>query len=69
MAALADTARLDSVSVDDFDTIFYAGGHGPLWDLAEDPVSVRLIEATLRAEVASTRVVYESGRLVRSGVS
>lgn len=36
MAALANTVRLDSISADDFDTVFYAGGHGPLWDLAED---------------------------------
>ncbi|MGV0635336.1 type 1 glutamine amidotransferase domain-containing protein [Mycolicibacillus trivialis] len=63
MAALADTARLDSVSVDDFDTIFYAGGHGPLWDLAEDPVSVRLIEATLRADKPLALVCHAPGVL------
>ena len=49
MAALADTVRLDSVSADDFDTVCYPGGHGPLWDLAEDPVSVQLIETIARA--------------------
>jgi len=43
-AVLADTKRLESVSADDFDAIFYPGGHGPLWDLAEDPASIRLIE-------------------------
>ena len=48
-AALADTVRLDSVSADDFDAIFYAGGHGPLYDLAEDPVSIALIENLWRA--------------------
>ncbi len=41
---LANTRRLDSVSADDYDTVFYPGGHGPLWDLAEDPVSIQLIE-------------------------
>lgn len=41
---LANTRRLDSVSPDDYDTVFYPGGHGPLWDLAEDPVSIQLIE-------------------------
>ncbi|WP_280418663.1 hypothetical protein [Nocardia carnea] len=46
-AALADTVRLDSVSAEDFDTVFYPGGHGPLWDLAEDPSSRRLIETAL----------------------
>jgi putative intracellular protease/amidase len=43
--ALANTAILASVSARDFDAIFYPGGHGPLWDLAEDPVSTALIEA------------------------
>ena len=43
-AVLARTRRLDSVSADDHDAVFYPGGHGPLWDLAEDPVSVALIE-------------------------
>lgn len=42
---LANTARLDSVSSKDFDTVFYPGGHGPMWDLAEDPVSIKLIES------------------------
>jgi putative intracellular protease/amidase len=41
---LANTARLDSVSAKDFDTVFYPGGHGPMWDLAEDPLSIKLIE-------------------------
>ena len=42
---LANTRRLDTVSADDYDTVFYPGGHGPMWDLAEDPVSVKLIQA------------------------
>ena len=33
----------------DFDAVFYPGGHGPLWDLAEDAHSIALIEATLNA--------------------
>ena len=41
---LAATARLDSLSVRDFDAVFYPGGHGPLWDLVDDEVSIRLIE-------------------------
>jgi putative intracellular protease/amidase len=45
LKVLANTARLDSVSSDDFDTVFYSGGHGPMWDLAEDPVSIKLIES------------------------
>ncbi len=42
--ALANTELLSSVSADGFDAIFYPGGHGPLWDLAEDKDSVALIE-------------------------
>jgi len=42
--ALAQTVALSTVSADDYDAIFYPGGHGPLWDLAEDPDSIALIE-------------------------
>ncbi|MEO7039459.1 MAG: type 1 glutamine amidotransferase domain-containing protein [Gemmatimonadaceae bacterium] len=42
--ALASTAKLSDVKAVDFDAIFYPGGHGPLWDLAEDADSRRLIE-------------------------
>ena len=42
---LANTVILSSVSADGFDAIFYPGGHGPLWDLAEDSDSKTLIEA------------------------
>src|ERR1700712_945364 len=44
-AQLAATVRLDGVSHTDFDSVFYPGGHGPMWDLAEDPQSIALIEA------------------------
>lgn len=42
---LANTLAIDKVSARDFDAIFYPGGHGPLWDLAEEPLSIALIEA------------------------
>jgi putative intracellular protease/amidase len=42
--ALANTVRLSSVKPDDYDAVFYPGGHGPLWDLAEDRDSIALIE-------------------------
>ena len=48
-AQLAATVRLDSVSQADFDTVFYPGGHGPLWDLAKDKASIALIEAFIAA--------------------
>jgi putative intracellular protease/amidase len=41
--------RLASVKQEDFDTVFYPGGHGPMWGLAEDPNSARPIEAYLAA--------------------
>jgi len=41
---LANTKVLSDVSADGFDAIFYPGGHGPLWDLAEDKSSINLIE-------------------------
>ena len=45
---LSSTLRLTEVCADDFDAVFYPGGHGPLWDLAEDPASIALIEAMLK---------------------
>ena len=44
-ADLAHTGKLSSLNAADFDAVFYAGGHGPLWDLAEDEASIALIEA------------------------
>ena len=44
-ALLASTHVLSHLGAADFDAIFYPGGHGPLWDLAEDPASQHLIEA------------------------
>ena len=48
-AALANTVPLSEVSERDFDAVFYPGGHGPLWDLAEDADSIALIEALISA--------------------
>ncbi|EWC59374.1 ThiJ/PfpI family protein [Actinokineospora spheciospongiae] len=62
-AALSNTARLDSISVDDFDAVFYPGGHGPLWDLAEDADSARLIETTLRQGKPLALVCHAPGVL------
>ena len=42
---LASTTPLSQIKPDDFDAVFYPGGHGPLWDLAEDQGSIALIEA------------------------
>lgn len=43
--AFANTVRLADVQSKDFDTVFYPGGHGTMWDLAEDPVSIALLES------------------------
>ena len=48
-AVLASTRKLADVFATDFDAVFYPGGHGPLWDLAEDAASIALIEAMLVA--------------------
>lgn len=42
---LANTLKLAEVNEADYDAIFYPGGHGPLWDLSEDPNSIKLIES------------------------
>lgn len=49
-AQLAATKKLSDLNADDFDAVFYPGGHGPLWDLAEDADSKALIEKTLAAD-------------------
>jgi len=43
-AALANTVKLSDVSADEYDAVFYPGGHGPLWDLSDDRDSIALIE-------------------------
>ncbi|SRX72410.1 type 1 glutamine amidotransferase domain-containing protein [Aequorivita antarctica] len=42
---LANTVKLETVDQAGFDAVFYPGGHGPLWDLAEDKNSIALIES------------------------
>lgn len=62
-AQLANTVRLDSVSETNFDAVFYPGGHGPLWDLAESAVSIRLIEAFIAAGKTIALVCHAPGVL------
>src|ERR1700728_540022 len=40
---LSQTVKLSDMKSEDFDTVFYVGGHGPMWDLAESPDSLALI--------------------------
>ncbi|MCP2192876.1 putative intracellular protease/amidase [Williamsia deligens] len=62
-AQLAATVRLDSVDLGDFDAVFYPGGHGPLWDLAEDRDSISLIENAIAAETPVALVCHAPGVL------
>lgn len=62
-AALAKTVRLETVSHEGFDAVFYPGGHGPLWDLAEDTTSIKLIETTLAAGKPVALVCHAPGVL------
>ena len=62
-AQLATTLRLDSVKAEDFDTVFYPGGHGPMWDLAEDENSIKLVESFLAAGKTFALVCHSSGAL------
>ncbi len=48
--ALAATVKLAGIDINAFDAVFYPGGHGPLWDLAEDPASIHLIEVFAQSD-------------------
>jgi putative intracellular protease/amidase len=41
---IENTNKLSEINIDDFDAVFYPGGHGPLWDLTNDKTSIALIE-------------------------
>ncbi|CAB3825775.1 MULTISPECIES: type 1 glutamine amidotransferase domain-containing protein [Achromobacter] len=60
---LASTRRLSEVQASDYDAVFYPGGHGPLWDLAEDAKSVALIETMLAAGKPVSAVCHAPGVL------
>ncbi|CAA2139026.1 type 1 glutamine amidotransferase domain-containing protein [Hyphomicrobium sp. ghe19] len=62
-AQLDKTVRLDSVRQEDFDSVFYPGGHGPMWDLAEDKHSIKLIESFLAAGKPIAVVCHSTGAL------
>ena len=61
--ALANTHTLAEMSAADFDAVFYPGGHGPLWDLAEDKASIALIEQMLAANKPLAAVCHAPGVL------
>jgi putative intracellular protease/amidase len=62
-AQLDKTIRLHGVRQDDYDTIFYPGGHGPMWDLASDESSKKLLEAVVAAGKPFSVVCHSTGAL------
>ncbi|XKH61422.1 type 1 glutamine amidotransferase domain-containing protein [Halomonas sediminis] len=64
-AQLASTIPLQDINPAEFDAVFYPGGHGPLWDLANDQTSIDLIEAFDRAGKAMGLVCHAPGALVK----
>jgi putative intracellular protease/amidase len=63
MEALGGTAKIKDVARDEFDAVFYPGGHGPMWDLAEDRDSIGLIESTIAAGRPVALVCHAPGVL------
>jgi putative intracellular protease/amidase len=73
--ALAHTLKLADMKSEDFDTIFYVGGHGPMWDLVDNPDSIALIEsfynsgkpvaAVCHSPAVFHRVMYNGAPLVK----
>ena len=61
--ALANTVKLDTVNSKDFDAVFYPGGHGPLWDLAESKTSIELIQSFERSGKPVSFVCHAPGVL------
>ena len=62
-AVLAHTGKLAAVSGHNFGAVFYPGGHGPLWDLAEDVDSIKLIESMAAAGKTVAAVCHAPGAL------
>jgi putative intracellular protease/amidase len=61
--ALAHTVKLAEVKAEDYDTVFYPGGHGPMWDLAESPESIALLESFYNAGKPIALVRHSPGVL------
>src|SRR5580692_3817726 len=63
--ALSQTVKLADVKAEDYDTVFYVGGHGPMWDLAESPVSIALLESFYNSGKPVALVCHSPGVLHR----
>ncbi len=64
-AVLTDTLILADIKAGDYNAVFYPGGHGPMWDLAEDPLSIVLIEAFYNAGKPVAAICHAPGVLHR----
>jgi putative intracellular protease/amidase len=60
---LANTLNLADMRSEDYDTVFYVGGHGPMWDLAESPVSIALLESFYNSGKPIALVCHSPGVL------
>ena len=63
---LAHTLKLTDVKVEDYDAVFYPGGHGPLWDLANDTNSIALIENFYKHQKPIAFVCHAPGVLIKT---
>lgn len=61
---IASTQKLDTINANDFDAVFYPGGHGPLWDLTENQTSISLIESLLNDNKPVAAVCHASAALL-----
>jgi putative intracellular protease/amidase len=61
---LANTTKLADVSANDFDAIFFPGGHGPMWDLPDNPASIALIEDFVEADKPVAAVCHAPVALI-----
>ena len=62
---LSQTVKLDTIKAENYDSIFYVGGHGPMWDLAESPVSIALLESFYNSGKPIALVCHSPGVLHR----
>jgi putative intracellular protease/amidase len=65
-AALANTARLADLRAEDFDAVFFPGGHGPLWDLHDSDESIALIEGFVAADKPVAAVCHAPAVLLKA---
>jgi len=64
--ALANTLKLADISPEDYDAVFYPGGHGPMWDLAEDQNSIALIDAMVASGKPVAAVCHAPAALLHA---